>query len=354
MQMKRTHDPDATLDYSWDWQAWLGSDTIVSTTVTTPDTSLSISNVTHTDTAVTAWISGGTDKVSADVTCHIVTDAGREDDWVLRLDVRNHPAPASGPCDWPLSYIECHDTSALDSLTEAARASVEAMATEYLWNWTGRAYGQCAVDYRPCFRDCPDGGYASGGWPLTGGSWSPVLQGGKWRGVECGSCGGACNCGGAAPLRLPWPVSEISEILVDGVALPRSAYRLDSRSLLQRTDGESWSLCQNLSLPPSEPGTWQVTYLWGLPVPIGGQVAAGLLASELAMAFCNDNRCQLPQRIQSITRQGVTVTLLDQFEDVAKGRTGIWAVDAWVASVTQPPRGGRVRSPDIPLRRVRA
>jgi hypothetical protein len=38
---------------------------------------------------------------------------------------------------------------------------------------------------------------------------------------------------------------------------------------------------------------------------------------------------------------------------VEKGRTGIWLVDSWVASVTKPKRGGHVYSVDIPNPRNR-
>lgn len=258
-----------------------------------------------------------------------------------------------GACEWTPSYVQCHATDAIDAMGDEDRAAVEQMAADLLWNWTGRVFGACPVEYRPCRQNCGQGGFAASGWAQTGAPWAPALVGGRWLSVACGACGDNCGCGGTAALKLPWPVASIEEILIDGEVLDPSAYRLDSRSLLQRVDGGEWPSCQNLGLPATEPGTWQISYLWGLDVPAGGQIAAGLLAAELAMAFCNDNRCQLPQRIQSITRQGVTVTLLDQFEDVAQGRTGIWAVDAWVASVTKPPRGARVYSPDIPRNRVR-
>jgi hypothetical protein len=103
----------------------------------------------------------------------------------------------------------------------------------------------------------------------------------------------------------------------------------------------------------TEANTWQVSYTKGTPVPEGGQVAAGVLACELAKGATNDRTCQLPQRVQTIARQGVTVQLLDSFDDVEKGRTGIWLVDSWVASVTQPKRGGSVYSVDIPNPRHR-
>jgi len=142
-------------------------------------------------------------------------------------------------------------------------------------------------------------------------------------------------------------------VLIDGAILDPKAYRVDNYSLLVRTDGGAWPACQDMAAAPTAENTFQISYLYGMPVPIGGQIAAGVLACELAKGATGDRSCMLPQRVQTIARQGVTVTMLDTFDDVAKGRTGIWLVDSWVSSVTRPPRGGRVFSVDIPNPRNR-
>ena len=79
-------DPDAVLDYEWDWSAWLGTDTIASHTVTAA-TGLTVDSSTATSTAVTAWLSGGSVGASYAVTCHVVTAAGREDDRTVTVTV---------------------------------------------------------------------------------------------------------------------------------------------------------------------------------------------------------------------------------------------------------------------------
>lgn len=81
-----TQDPDAVLDYEWDWAAWLGTDTIASHTVTAA-TGLTVDSTEATTTTVTAWLSGGTVGQSYAVTCHIVTAAGREDDRTVTVTV---------------------------------------------------------------------------------------------------------------------------------------------------------------------------------------------------------------------------------------------------------------------------
>jgi hypothetical protein len=83
-------------------------------------------------------------------------------------------------------------------------------------------------------------------------------------------------------------------------------------------------------------------------VPIGGQVAAGKLALELQKAACGASGCELPKRWTNIARQGVTISAaLDTYDDIEKGRTGIWIVDSWVTSVTKADIGFSVASPDL-------
>lgn len=84
-------DPNATLPFVWDWSAWLaneGNDTITSAVVTVPTAELTLGSITNTTTKVTAWISGGTDGEDVDVTCHIVTAGGRQEDRSITVKVR--------------------------------------------------------------------------------------------------------------------------------------------------------------------------------------------------------------------------------------------------------------------------
>lgn len=80
-------DPDAVLDYEFDWSDWLGADTIATHTVTAA-TGLTVDTSEATSTAVTVWLSGGSVGTSYAVTCHIETAAGREDDRTVTLAVQ--------------------------------------------------------------------------------------------------------------------------------------------------------------------------------------------------------------------------------------------------------------------------
>lgn len=83
-------DPDAVLDYKFDWSSWLPSgDTIASRVVTAADGITKDSDsITDTSTSVTVWLSGGTANSSYQITCAIVTADGREDDRSMLISVR--------------------------------------------------------------------------------------------------------------------------------------------------------------------------------------------------------------------------------------------------------------------------
>lgn len=272
------------------------------------------------------------------------------------------PAAAAqepGGCSWPVTYAGC-DADWPDGVDDAAKATFEDMAAWLLAAWTAGRYGTCPVEVRPCRAECLERTstfWGRGPFPWLGGAtgWVPVLLAGHWYNLRCGACGQvACSCDlGCADLVLPGPVASVTEVAINGEALPPGTYRVDQHRHLVRTDGGCWPPCQDLTADADADGAFVVRYVRGAPVPTGGQVAAGRLAIELAKAACDDGTCALPRRVQTITRQGVTIGLLDSFEDVDKGRTGIWLIDSWVAAANAaPPTPARVYSPDLPPRRV--
>lgn len=75
-------DPNAVLDYVWDWSAWLAvvGDSIASHLVIVSTlneegvaTTLTLDQHSHTAGTVTAWLSGGTAGEKVKVTCRITT-----------------------------------------------------------------------------------------------------------------------------------------------------------------------------------------------------------------------------------------------------------------------------------------
>ena len=264
--------------------------------------------------------------------------------WVVRSE---QPAEVF-PCSWPVDY--CTDDGGvpepLNAMDGTKVQRYERMAVDYLWNWTAQQFGTCTIAVRPCRRNC----WVPGRWPFHA-----APYGGRVLEVGCGVCGDTCGCSFTHQITLDGPAGHVEQVLIDGAVLDPSAYTLQNERYLVRTDGGQWPTCQDLAADTTQPGTWEITYTIGSPVPVGGQIAAGVLARELAKAACNDTTCKLPQRIQSITRQGVAI-IMDTFQDLEKGGTGIWLIDSWVSSVTKAPTRSRVYSPDVshraPIRRL--
>lgn len=267
-----------------------------------------------------------------------------------------------GPGDWPVSYSACEDLK--EYLDEAGRPeqqdTFEAMATQLLWEWTGRRFGTDIVSLRPE----PLAGHQQPTYRGTSylrSTFAPVRMGGALHDVVCGVCGPVCVCAhGCKAIVLPGNVYRVHQIRIDGRVLPSDAYRVYNRSTVVLTGRTSqpgtevpavFPSVQDLSRDVTEEGTWEIRYSKGVPVPEGGQIAAGVLALELAKAACMDRDCALPARLQSVTRQGVTVQVQDEFDDMLEGRTGIWLVDSWVASIRKPRQVARAYNPDDYVRR---
>lgn len=80
-------DPDAVLDYGLTWTAWLAGDTITASEWTEPD-GISVDSDTHDDTSTTVWLSGGTVGQTYELTNHVTTAAGRQDDRTISITVQ--------------------------------------------------------------------------------------------------------------------------------------------------------------------------------------------------------------------------------------------------------------------------
>jgi hypothetical protein len=80
------HDPDAVLDYTLNWSAWLASDTITASTWVAPS-GVTVDSDTHTTTHTTAWIRSETSG-SYTLTNRITTAGGRTDDRSVSIWVK--------------------------------------------------------------------------------------------------------------------------------------------------------------------------------------------------------------------------------------------------------------------------
>lgn len=81
-------DPDAVLDYTWNWGDWLQpGETIASHSVAASGVSVITSGPDGAARQITAWLAGGAAGTIATATCRITTSAGRTDDRTGRLRV---------------------------------------------------------------------------------------------------------------------------------------------------------------------------------------------------------------------------------------------------------------------------
>jgi hypothetical protein len=254
------------------------------------------------------------------------------------------PTTTEGVCEpWtdPDRIITCGPNSAelgdLDILilSEAADA-----ASEILYELSGRRYsGACADVVRPCPKGYPSlGGLEPYGWNASWGWW----RNGSWCGCSDGPrCGGCCGAPSQIKLGHRPILPNSVAVEIDGDSLPSTSWQIVDSVYLVRTDGESWPCCQDIGSPIGEPGTWEVSYLWGRRPPITGVRAADVLARELALECVGSKACRLPARTQTVTRQGTTLTLMDPMEFLASGQTGLTAVDLFLSSE----RYGRAHRP---------
>lgn len=243
--------------------------------------------------------------------------------------------PGNGPCGtWELDLGCClvsggFQDPCLGDGTAVPQEIIDSMtlaASQFMYVATGRQFGCCTVTLRPlCINQCPtdctglsDSGY---GFP-----WFPIHQAdGNWTNITCTQSN--CTCVELCEISLPYPVCSIDSIFIDGILVPDSEYKvINHNKLIRSKDAGCWPACNNLSLPDTDEGTWSVTVTYGKPVPELVKLAANEFACQL-IKKCVGRPCDLPQRIQSINRQGMSATFLDPMEFMSQGMTGIFLVD---------------------------
>lgn len=250
--------------------------------------------------------------------------------------------PPSGPCaPWTTDELVKACCGGLDPVYDTTTAI--AFATEILYRLSGRQFpGLCErTVWPPCARCC---GGDEAWWMMGASDWGaglvpstpsiPYPVNGGW--ANCWNCsGGGCDADcGMSCIPLPGPIVEIGEVVIGGVALPDTAYIVDTYRRLCRVDGENWPTNNNYS-DVSTPGVdgWFITYTQGRAVPPGGVLAASILACQIAKNQCGATDCVLPQRLKEITREGVDMAFADPLEFIGKGEVGIYEVDLWLHSV---------------------
>lgn len=237
------------------------------------------------------------------------------------------------PIDWPTS-MNIADPDQYDpyhvTLAEEAAAKSLRMLTLY-------QVGGLPVTVMPVTTGCCK--------PFTGGqfghSYLPfypiLLESGQYANCFCGA---GCGCSDGEFVYLKAPVGRIDSVVVDGVTLPNTAYRVENGNRLVRLDGGRWPSCAGTN--------FTVTYLNAHEVDVYGQFIGGLLAVEFLKLLTNPQQCRLPAGTTVVNRQGVSVEITrGTFPDMT---TGIQEVDLYLKQWN--PNGMKtlpqVYSPDMP------
>jgi hypothetical protein len=254
----------------------------------------------------------------------------------------------SGPCTWVDADALCC-TDWADYSAELQTQAID-FAKTIIWAATGRQFGLCEMTVRPCGRQCQS---CAQGWYYDGyGSWMPyVAAGGVWKNCWCGNGGDCCNCDPDCQVYLPGPVYSITSVQVNGESLPVTGghfFVLDQQWLIRTDTTACWPLCADQNLAPGDADAFEVTYLRGRPVPTALAQATMSYACEYAKA-CLGLPCALPSRVQSISRQGVTISMVDINEMLRNNLTGLLEVDQLIAAYNPYGLKGRTRfySPDL-------
>lgn len=89
--MSDVMDPDAILDWAWDWGPWLASgETLTSGVVTVPPgLTKTVEETILASGLVTVWLTGGTPGEYYEIACRVTTSQGRTDERTRRIRVLN-------------------------------------------------------------------------------------------------------------------------------------------------------------------------------------------------------------------------------------------------------------------------
>ena len=254
------------------------------------------------------------------------------------------------PDGWTVTnFAGCSDTWTALSADQQALALRLAAFTVY--SLTGRQFGTVTLTLRPCNAPLLPPLYQT--YPVNlinpwgtdeASSYYPVyIQNGVWHNA---GCRGINCCGATCEVELPRTVS-IASVTIDGATVDPSAYRVDDARWLVRTDGACWPQCQDFD---KNTGTnvFTITGVFGRTVPLEALDAASLLACEIGKAI-KGQPCRLPQRMQSLSRQGTSIQFPSVNSYLDRGLTGLNEVDQLVVQfnpgrLAQAPK---VYSPDI-------
>lgn len=200
----------------------------------------------------------------------------------------------------PCRVVESGDESPTDDQLQEVLDS----ATDLLWSLLARpAIGVCEITVWPCAK-------GPRFWGPFGREWYPWGEG-PW---SWGNLGGCWGCGHERDVRLDGPVFDVTEVLIDGVALDPSEYVLVDEVWLVRVGG-SWP--DGGGDPADE--SFVITYERGIEVPPLIRDATLELANELWLDRCGNATCKIPGTVESLSTQGANYSYAhDSIDDAGE------------------------------------
>lgn len=98
-----------------------------------------------------------------------------------------------------------------------------------------------------------------------------------------------------------------------------------------------------------------VEYTYGSPPPLAVKMAIDMLSREFTLLFNGDDECKLPERVKSVSRQGISMEILSPQDFLENGLTGVTEIDEILATFnpSKAKRPARVVSQVLPPPRRR-
>lgn len=135
------------------------------------------------------------------------------------------------------------------------------------------------------------------------------------------------------------PVVEVIQVL-DATATPITGFYTANSAYLVRNNEQPWDITRGIA----------VTYRYGSVAPAMARNAAIRFGNELLKSWTGAPDCALPERVTSISRQGVSINIVDPTSFIDKGQVGLYEVDLFLAAVnpSRARKRARVFSVDRP------
>lgn len=231
--------------------------------------------------------------------------------------------PTAGPCEPWITVGELVDGwTPPTGVSDATLARCVSASSDLMFERSGRQFpGICIDQVRPSG--------VCGGMPIVvypfggslyelGGFDSPTFPGRHSHLVNPES-----------PFELSlgsYPIRSVQEVRIDGEALDSDRWVVMDYSKLRRVDGIAWPCCNFIV---GDVARIEVDFTFGQAPPDSGVLASNVLAKELAKAMGGEG-CALDRRVQSINREGITMTIPGLVDSLKDGKTGIPEVDLFL------------------------